>query len=309
MGKVGQVEFKLIRLDLESSTWLNWFTMRIFLLMLCALTSACSTVEVMTLNELGEESDKTTFLLAYDLVGSSNAQNKGQCSIQLTNQNTQQHYQLALNAGKKALEFEVPEGVYQIQSMFCDGGAKWELNNFGTKSISAFDGKANFLGHFVFRLSYHDKIHELSMNRGNREDTRAALLAFARTRSSNWKARVVSSYRGLLGTRGANGQGWDLKYLESDANYKRGSISHVVGKPVHLNPMDFMSCEKSEFNLNPVPLGMLSYKLDFENNRLIKSEKIADKHTFTDAYVKCVEDAIKKFEPGTPGKVTYDLNL
>jgi hypothetical protein len=252
------------------------------------------------MKETNGEGNQTTFLLDYSLKNSGSPENTKSCALVISNFHTSTQYQIPLNASRNVVQVEAPEGTYRIEELSCGRNAQWKLRNFHASSVIAHPQKINYLGRFSFEVSYREKTHELSLQKGDREETRKALISFARIQAPEWKERLVSAY---------NGKDWDPKFLEDEKYYQRGTTRRFSGKKVQLNSLDFSSCEKKEFWKNPVPLGILSYRVSYENNQFVQLEKLAEHHSFSDDYVECVEAGLKEFHPGYSGSVRYDVNL
>lgn len=256
----------------------------------------CSTAQVLT----GGDDIKTGFLLSYRMEFARGVEKNQQCAIELSGSEPQVNYTLALDPLAKSVEVEVPEGTYQIKTLACGGPAHWKLDNFGAKEVRVIAGKVAFLGHFTFRISKKDSVYELSMQRGNREETRKNLIAMGHAHSASWRARLVSAYQGT---------GWSQEYLESESNYLRGSTARIEGTKPQLNHLDFTDCEIMEFQKNPVPLGVLSIKSSYEGDHNISVQTVAERHTFSDDFISCVKETLRTFRPGTPRPIAYYVNL
>jgi hypothetical protein len=263
------------------------------------LMAACSTPPV-GLKEVIDDSDRTIFLLNYEILKKGDPEWKGICSIAITELASGSVYTLNMDSSKKMIQVEAPAGAYRIGTLSCGRSDHWDLGNFGAISIQAYPGKVNYLGRFVFRLSVEKEIHRLSLDRGNRDETRKSLAQTAHNMSPRWRSRVVSAY---------NGGALEASYLENERNYHRGTTSHVVGKKVDLKSMKFDECEKTEIQTNPVPLGMLSYKVVYNQDQFVEMQRVKDIHSFSNSYIECVEGVLKSFKPVYSGQVEYDVNF
>jgi hypothetical protein len=274
----------------------------IFILGMAILTlgSACSTPSAPFIKDVNDDDDRTTFLLNYDLQHFSEPSWTKDCSIALTRLDTGAIDSVPVSLKKKQLEIEVPPGKYRFGVLSCGHSEHWDLENFGEVSVTATERKANYLGRFGLEVSKDKGTNELKINRGDREQTRKALTSAAQQRSPKWRRRVMSAY-----TEKAIPE----KYLQSEAAYKRGSLSHVNGPKATLALMNFDDCEKAEFKINPTPLGILSYQVTYENDQF-KTLKIEEnQNSFSDSYIQCVESNLKSFKPGFSGKINYNVNL
>lgn len=262
---------------------------------------ACVTgPQVSSLGEIIDDRDSTTLLLNYELSYQNEIKENNPCSVLFKHLDSGIIYSIPLHSDKTVVQVEAPYGHYQVTELACTKSKSWSLDHWGINGITVFPGKVNYLGRFVFQLSKNKDVHELEIFKGDREQTRKSLIQTARSHSSEWLNRVVSAYNGKLLSK---------NYLTDERNYLRGSVSHIVGKKVHLNSMDFDTCEKSEFKINPTPLGILSYNAEYQGNRLIKLERSADLNTFTDSYINCIENSLREFHPAYAGKVKYNVNF
>jgi hypothetical protein len=203
--------------------------------------------------------------------------------------------------GNSLFQVEAPAGEYRVENIECGSSSrKWELNNFGAAKVFLTDKKINYLGRFTFKLSTSERINNLKIERGNRDQTIKILRETSTLRADDWNNRLVSAY---------NGQSIPVSYVSNAKSYARGSTSRVTGNRVKLNQIIFDSCEKNEFITNPVPVGILSYVVIYEKDQWVESKLIQSKNSFSEAYVHCIESGLKEFKPGFSGHVEYRINL
>lgn len=262
------------------------------------LTVGCSTSR--TLPEVTDEGDRTTFLLNYEIHHKTDPDWKGDCSVSMTDLGSGVVYTVPLSLRKNSVQIEAPAGKYKVGVLTCEGSEHWDLDNFGAPHVTVFPGKVNYLGKFVFEMTRVGKDNELKMLRGDRDETRKSLMEVAMHMSPHWWGRVVSAYTGGV---------IPSSYLEDEKNYQRGTKSHVIGPKAHLNNMNFDECEKAEFKTNPVPLGILSYEVAYDKNKLTEIKQTENKNSFSKSYIQCVEQELKNFKPGYDGKVDYKVRL
>lgn len=276
----------------------RWIGM--FWVFLVPFLFSCATT--VPLKRVVQDEGATSFLLAYDLKGMGGQE---KCSLALVQPGSRGRYSIPLDASKNIVEFEIPKPVdsneWRAECLICKESGHWELNQFGMKNLTAYPGKVGFLGRFGMHLpaasaSAPDKAPALEIVRGNREETRGALEVYSKTRPASWNERLVSAY---------DGKSWE----PHGVTYKRGIVSHRNGPKVQLRAIDWSACESVEFASNPVPLGVLSYHVTYENDRFKSMKKVKDHYSFSGQYVECVENAIKNFEPGVAGLITYDMSL
>jgi hypothetical protein len=260
----------------------------------------CASPQIAWLQPSSDEAGKTLFLMNYNLIAPQNLEWKEDCVIHLKNRKTQTVYQAALKPNQNPLQVELVPGDYDIQDLSCGPSKKWDLNTFGAPEASAFEGKVNYLGHYTFLLSVQDQINHLTVERGDREKSLKALRQTSTDKSDHWKNRLVSAY---------NGKSIPTSYLADEKAYKRGTTSLVVGEKAALSQMNFDACERKEFKTNPVPFGVLSYQVIYDNNHWVSSKPLKSAHSFSDAYVQCVEEVFRNFSPGYSGHVEYKVNL
>lgn len=261
---------------------------------------SCTSAPLTQLKETDGEGNQTAFLLSYRFVNSGSPENTKSCALVLRNFHASQKFQIPLEPSEKMIQVEAPAGTYEVEELVCGRNAHWKMRNFHALSVVAHPQKINYLGNFSFDVSYREKTHELALQKGDREKTRKVLSQYAQNHSQEWRERLVSAY---------NGKGWELKYLENETHYKRGTTRRFSGKSAQLKAYDFTECEKNEFWRNPVPLGELSYQVTYEHNQFVKLEKVADENSFSNEYIECVEEKLQALQPGYNGLVRYDVNL
>jgi hypothetical protein len=238
--------------------------------------------------------------MSYDLILPEDANWRENCVVHIKRLENQSVYQAAFKPGQSIFQVEVEPGDYKIENLDCGPSKKWDLDSFGAEKIVSIQKKVNYLGSFSFRVQVQGSLNQLDIGRGDREKTLKVLRQLSSRKPASWKERVVSAY---------NGKAIPPKYLSDEKSYQRGSHSRVTGEKVSLKRMNFDECEKNEFKTNPVPLGILSYQVKYENNRWLESKVMQSAHTFSQAYLECLENVLKEFEPGYQGHLEYLIHF
>lgn len=261
--------------------------------------SSCATPPV-HLGEAVEGVPRTSFLLNYTLSEQAEGPAWDHCVITFNSLDSKATYEMALSSHRRSIRVEVPVGDYAFKKLSCKQGGEWVLDSFGAPKVTAYSGKVSYLGSYGFKISRQEKVYELSLDRGNREQMLGELRETVSHLSSKFHNKLVSAF---------NGRSMDMDFIRDGKLAHPETVSHLVGEKVPLQHLRFDSCEAKEFHSNPAAVGPLTYHATFDRNEILKLEQLENRSTFTDGFIACVEKTIRSFQPGYSKPVSFDIRF
>jgi hypothetical protein len=270
-------------------------------------SSGCGATLPLSETRLGEAEPGRTFLMlsarfqGAELIPAPSNKN---CELRIRNRDDGKLYLLPVKLKDSAILVEVVPGRYAWESLVCSNSLNWSVG--GSLELPALvpPGKVGYAGRI--RLTFNKKTDGetgLTAGYGARGEDAEALTAALKALPSRVRSQAVAAY---------SGKPVSVELIASRSGTQRQIAITKKGqdklKTDELNSA-LDGCDREEQEANPVRLGSLSYELEFAGGAVKKLDRLADQHTYSDAYVSCVENALRSYKPGTEASVVYRIQL
>lgn len=274
-------------------------------LVLLGIAGGCSST--FTLKQISRREPlegRTLLLFNYELVTAALDLPQDGCQMNIRRSGQGYNYYVKMLHPRGSVLVEIEPGTYNVAELECGHLGNWNLEDTFLAKRGPFEvqaGKVNYLGaaHLIFtddgRMSFDRPMtfHYVMLKQLFREGL-----------SQSVAANVYSLFSGKWMTRSMVMNSRFAKKVTA-TGYRGANVEEVQTRLSEEIGLCGSNVKEGEL----FPVGTQDYYVTYRKGKLAKLDKPRGNHTFSDAYLACVESALKSFNPGDKGRIVMTVEL
>jgi hypothetical protein len=270
---------------------------RIFRMLLVSvpLVSIHCATPLTTQHPLREE-PVSYLVLDYEYHGSDQIVPREGCSIRFYNITLGEPFEVPLRPQGQPLIVRAAPGNYTADRLYCRLTSQWKLERLFPRGLVVEADKYNFAGkvHLMFSASDLETIRL-----ANRAETMQSLAFVKQQLDSPQRALLVSAF---------TGKSLDVAPADLGAG-EQGFRLSLKGSAMDLDPLtqQLETCRANAVKMDPLMVGHLAIKAQYENGRLTNLENESATHAFSPVFENCVEDSVRRLRTTKKSKVKLSV--
>jgi hypothetical protein len=245
----------------------------------------------------------TAILLDYNIASTDSAIKDQGCVLILEDTVNLHPFELKLSADEHMALVNLPEGAYIGKVLVCSTYHQWKLEHFLKGPIPVHLGVINYLGKISFDFPAEGDGLKIDMK--NQKLVTQNLIEDIAELPQGWKNSLFNPFTSKPITADSLVPGTDGRMnVQTTFFLKPGQQKFSV--------QDLESalsvCDQKEQRTLPYREGTLTYTAIYEGGKLSSLEKI-DHNSFSDTFLKCLDDSIRSYKPAESLKFKVEITL